>query len=102
MGIREIFTGKRRSATESNSVFGQQALGNQVVLQSGAKSASQITYVTTGSATSAGRPVDVSMLTRNNTVIACVAVKARALSQLPIRVMHMADDGSFHDATTSN
>lgn len=101
MGFMDIF--KRKTQNESNAVFGQQALGNQVIIQSGGRAASQsqITYVTTGSSTAAGRPVDVTMLTRNSTVMACVALKSRALSQLPIKIMATAEDGSYVDATTA-
>jgi HK97 family phage portal protein len=55
-------------------------------------------YVTTGSATNAGRPVDMSMLSRNSTVIACAAVKARALAQLPVQIMAYNKDDAFVNA----
>lgn len=103
MGILDIFKRKPTQA-EANTLFGQTALGNNVIYQSGRagqNSASQILYVTTASTTSAGRPVDMSVLTRNSTVMACIGVKARALSQLPIRVMCETESGIHHDALRS-
>ncbi len=102
MGFFDIFG--KKTVNESNAVFGQQALGNQLLLQSKGIQTyqSQITYVTTGSSTNAGRPVDVTMLTRNSTVMSCIAVKARALSQLPIRVVSKSDDGTYVDAIESD
>ena len=100
MAITDIFKRKQADSNESNSLFGQTALGNNVVYQSGSKPTvnTQILYVTTASTNSAGRPVDMSLLTRNSTVLACVAAKARAISQLPIRVMAELDDGACVDA----
>lgn len=102
MGILDVFKGKK--VTESNSLFGQTALGNNIVYQGSNQKPTvntQILYVTTSSATNAGRPVDMSMLTRNSTVMACVGTKARALAQLPIRVMCEMDDGAYLDAVKS-
>lgn len=99
MRLLDIF--RKKTVKESNAVFGQQALGNQLLISSGGVS-SQITYVTTGSSTNAGRSVDVSMLTRNSTVMACVSTKARALSQLPLRVVAKDEKGAYIDATTSD
>ena len=99
MGILDIFKGKKQ-VSESNSMFGQTALGNNIVYQGTGQQPSvntQILYVTTGSTTNAGRPVDMSMLARNSTVMSCVALKARALAQLPIRVV-AEKDGECVDA----
>lgn len=102
MAILDVF--KRKTNTESNSLFGQTALGNNIVYSgSGQKPVvnTQILYVTTSSTTNAGRPVDMTMLSRNSTVMSCIGVKARALAQLPIRVMYEAEDGSYLDAVKS-
>lgn len=105
MGILDIFKGKKTQIQqESNTVLGQTALGNQVIYgqtQQG-KTAQQLLYVTTSSATTAGRQVDLSMLTRNSTIMGCVGVKARALAQLPKKVMLKQDDGTFVDALQSD
>ena len=104
MGIFDKFVGKGKNSKESNTLFGQTALGNNVVYQGNNKNATvntQILYVTTASSTNAGRPVDTSMLTRNSTVMSCVAVKARAMSQLPIKIMALAEDGKYVDALTN-
>jgi HK97 family phage portal protein len=101
MGLLDIFKAKKTIQKESNTLFGQTQLGNNVIYQgqAGRQTVSQqLLYVTTSSTTSAGRPVDMSMLSRNSTVMACVGVKARALAQLPVRVMYKADDGNFVDA----
>lgn len=102
MGILDIF--KRKQVNESNSLFGQTALGNNIIYQGSNQKPTvntQILYVTTAATTNAGRPVDMSMLTRNSTVMACVGAKARALAQLPIRVMCEFDDGKYYDACKS-
>ena len=104
MGILDIFKGKKQS-NESNSMFGQTALGNNIVYQGDNKNPTvntQILYVTTASTTNAGRPVDMSMLARNSTVMSCVAVKARALAQLPIKVTYQTDEGDYVDAIKSS
>ena len=100
MAITDIFKRKQVDSNESNSLFGQTALGNNVIYQSGKKPTvnTQILYVTTAATNNAGRPVDMSLLTRNSTVLACVAAKARAISQLPIRIMAELEDGSCVDA----
>lgn len=103
MGIFDKF--KSKKVDESNTLFGQTALGNNIVYQASntkQPTNTQILYVTTSSATNAGRPVDMSMLTRNSTVMSCVAAKARSLAQLPIRVMCQTDDGAYHDAVKSS
>ncbi len=101
MGILDIFRGKKSLRKESNTLFGQTQLGNNVLYQGpqGRQTVSQqLLYVTTGSTTSAGRPVDMTVLSRNSTVISCVNAKARALAQLPKEVMYKADDGTFVNA----
>ena len=97
MGILDIFKGKKAVAQESNTVLGQTQLGNQLIygVSQQGKTAQQLLYVTTSSQTVAGRQVDLSMLTRNSTIMACVGVKARALAQLPKRIMLKQDDGTF-------
>lgn len=99
MGIRDFFGGKKNVQNESNVVLGQLQLGNQVVI-GGNKGhpAQQLLYVTTSSTTTAGRTLDISSLTRNSTVMGCVGVKARALSQCSISVMSKGEDGTFVDA----
>ena len=101
MGILDVF--KRKSTNESNTVLGQTQLGNQVIygVSQQGKTSQQLLYVTTSSQTVAGRQVDLSMLTRNSTIMGCVGVKARALAQLPISVMYKQDDGTFVDALKS-
>jgi HK97 family phage portal protein len=101
MGILDIFRGNKPLKKESNTLFGQTQLGNNVIYQgpSGRQTVSQqLLYVTTGSTTSAGRPVDMTVLSRNSTVISCVNAKARALAQLPKEVMYKTDDGTFVNA----
>ena len=101
----DIFKGKKATQIESNTVFGQTQLGNNILYQGqGGKQTvgMQLLYVTTSSATAAGRTVDISVLTRNSTVMACVGVKARALAQLPKSVMVKLPDGSMVDALTSD
>jgi len=102
MAILDIFKRNPKPANESNTLFGQTALGNNIIY-SGSNTRptvnTQILYVTTSSTNTAGRPVDMSLLTRNSTVMACVGAKARALAQLPIKVMQEADNGTYLDAT---
>jgi HK97 family phage portal protein len=105
MAIFDVFKRNDKKSVESNSLFGQTALGNNVVYQGNNQNPNvntQILYVTTGSTNNAGRPVDMSLLTRNSTIMACVATKARALSQLPIRVVCQTDDGAYVDAIKSD
>lgn len=109
MGVLDIFKGKKQAETanvdESNTLFGQTQLGNNVVYQGdgGRQTVSQqLLYVTTSSVTSAGRTVDMATLSRNSTVMACVGVKARALAQLPKKIMYRLDDGTFVDALQSD
>jgi HK97 family phage portal protein len=102
MGILDIFKRKQAQNNEANTLFGQTALGNNVVYQGDNRRPTvntQILYVTTSAVTDAGRVVDVSTLTRNSTVMAALGAKARALSQLPIRIMCELDDGTVVDAT---
>jgi HK97 family phage portal protein len=103
-GIPDIFKRKPAKQDESNTLYGQTALGNNVVYQGNDKRPTvntQILYVTTSATTDAGRAVDTSLLSRNSTVMSCVAVKARAISQLPIRIMSRNEKGELVDAITS-
>lgn len=87
MKFLDIFK-KKIDDKSSNTLFGQTALGNNVLRNFGSSQAfQQMLYVTTSSATQAGRTVDMSVLSRNSTVMACLAAKARAISQLPIQIM---------------
>jgi HK97 family phage portal protein len=100
MAIFDIFK-RKNTQSESNTLFGQTALGNNIVYQGSDKRAgvnTQILYVTTASTTTAGRPVDMSVLTRNSTIMSCVGVKARALAQLPIKICCETADGKVVDA----
>lgn len=100
MKIFDIFK-KKVDDNSSNTLFGQTALGNSVIYQGSDKRAgvnTQILYVTTSSTTTAGRPVDMSVLTRNSTIMSCVGVKARALAQLPIKICCELADGKTVDA----
>lgn len=104
MGIFDRFKSKKPAQNESNTLFGQTQLGNNVIYQGqgGRQTVSQqLLYVTTSSTSAAGRAVDMSTLTRNSTVMAAVGVKARSLAQLPISIMTKADDGTFVDALSS-
>ena len=104
MAILDIFK-RKKTSNEANTVLGQLQLGNQVLFATAnpkAPTSSQLLYVTTSSATVAGRTVDISLLTRNSTIMGCVGVKARALAQLPVHVMYKADDGTFVDALKSD
>jgi HK97 family phage portal protein len=102
MGILDIFAKKKQNLNESNTVLGQLQLGNQVIYgtQRQQSAGQQLLYVTTSSTTVAGRVLDISALTRNSTVMGCVGVKARALSQCGISIMSKAEDGSFVNALT--
>jgi HK97 family phage portal protein len=106
MAIFDIFRKKsNQNASESNTLFGQTALGNNIlrnVKGQGYQSNNQLLYVTTSSVNTAGRVVDMSMLTRNSTVMACVNAKARALAQLPIKIMAYDADGKMVDAITDS
>jgi HK97 family phage portal protein len=105
MGVFDIFKSKKTTQLEANTLFGQTQLGNSVLYQGqGGKQtvSQQLLYVTTSSTTTAGRVVDMSMLTRNSTVMAACGVKARALAQLPISIMTKTDDGTFVDALASS
>ena len=106
MAILDIFKRKGNQAVkESNTLFGQTALGNNIlrnVKQGQVPASNQLLYVTTSSVNTAGRVVDMSMLSRNSTVVACVNAKARALAQLPKRVMAYTADGKLVDAALSD
>ena len=97
MALLDIF--KRSKSVESNTLFGQTALGNSVLRNAGTSQAyQQMLYVTTSSATQAGRTVDMSVLSRNSTIMSCVGVKARALSQLPVEIMAYNDKDELVNA----
>lgn len=100
MAILDIFKRKTATQNEANTVLGQLQLGNQVIYGTANKgqTAQQLLYVTTSSTTVAGRVLDISALTRNSTVMACVGAKARALSQCSLSIMSKNDDGTFVDA----
>lgn len=104
MALLDIFKRKDKNLRESNTVLGQTQLGNQVLLGTANKqpTSSQLLYVTTSSQTVAGRAVDLTALTRNSTIMACVGVKARSLAQCSVRVMVKSDDGTFVDAVQSD
>jgi len=105
MAILDIFKKKSNAnASESNTLFGQTALGNNIlrnVKSQGTQASNQLLYVTTSSVNTAGRVVDMSMLSRNSTVMACVNAKARALAQLPIKIMAYDENGKLVDAVTN-
>ena len=104
MAILDIFRSKKTVQRENNTLFGQTQLGNQIVRQTqdGRGGANfQLLYVTTSSTTDAGRIVDMSVLTRNSTVMSCVGIIARALSQCSIYIAYKTDDGIFEDALNS-
>ena len=105
MGFFDFLNKKGSISKESNTLFGQTQLGNQIVRtnQNGQQgSAFQLLYVTTSSVTNAGRIVDMSVLSRNSTIMSCVGVKARALAQCGISIMYKLDDGTFVNALESN
>lgn len=105
MALLDIFKGKKAVQKESNTLFGQTQLGNNIVYQGNdgkQTTGMQLLYVTTSSATSAGRTVDMSVLSRNSTVMSCVGVKARALAQLPKTVYARLPDGTLVDALISD
>ena len=103
MKLLDIFASKKQANNESNAVFGQQQLGNQIIAGAGNRVRSQqLLYVTTAATTVSGRTVNVQDLTKNSTVMSCVAVKARSLAQCNIRVQSKADDGTYVDAVTSD
>jgi HK97 family phage portal protein len=101
MAIFDIFNRKKALKNESNAVLGQVQLGNQVLLGTSSQQqpTTQMLYVTTSSTTTAGRVMDISGLTRNSTVMACVGVKARSLAQCSISIMSKTEDGTYVDAT---
>jgi len=105
MALLDIFKGKKAVVKESNTLFGQTQLGNNIVYQGNdgkQTTGMQLLYVTTSSVTSAGRTVDMSVLSRNSTVMSCVGVKARALAQLPKAIYARLPDGTLVDALTSD
>ena len=105
MGVLDIFSKKKTIQKENNTLFGQTQLGNQIVRQAqdGKGGANfQLLYVTTSSQTNAGRIVDMSVLTRNSTIMSCIGVIARSLAQCHISVVSKGDDGVFVDAIQSS
>lgn len=88
---------------EANTLFGQTQLGNNLLISTPNQGmpSQQLLYVTTSSVTTAGRTVDMSVLSRNSTVMSCVGIKARALAQLPKRVMYRDENGMLVDALTA-
>jgi HK97 family phage portal protein len=101
MALLDILKSKKAIQKESNTVFGQTNLGNNIIYQGsgGIQTVSQqLLYVTTSSTTNAGRTIDLSVLTRNSTIMACVGVKARALAQCSLSIMYKTEDGTFEDA----
>lgn len=104
MAILDIFKSKQANSKESNTLFGQTALGNNILRNANSSPTSasyQLLYVTTSSVTDAGRTVDMSVLSRNSTIMSCIGLKARAVSQLPIKVMAYGEDGALVDACTN-
>ena len=100
MAILDIFKRKQQTANESNTLFGQTALGNNIVRNAGSPpqaQSSQLLYVTTSSVSDSGRIVDMSVLSRNSTIMSCVGIIGRALSQLPIKIMAYDDNGKLVD-----
>jgi HK97 family phage portal protein len=105
MGILDIFSRKKDTQKESNTLFGQQQLGNQVALigDSGKLVGStQFLYVTTASTTAAGRSVNITELSQNSTVMSCVSIKARTLAQCSMNVAYKDEAGNFVDALKSD
>jgi hypothetical protein len=105
MAILDIFKSKQTNTAESNTLFGQTALGNNILRNANSTPTSasyQLLYVTTSAVTNAGRTVDMSVLSRNSTIMSCIGLKARAISQLPIKIMAKADDGTYVDAICSD
>ena len=101
MGIFDRFR-KKPTQNESNSLFGNTVLGNNVMLRGKGQGygSNQLLYVTTSAVNEAGRSLDITTLARNSTVMACVGTKARALAQLPVKIMSRQSDGTLVDTQT--
>jgi HK97 family phage portal protein len=101
MGIFDRFR-KKTQQLESNSLFGNTVLGNNVMLRGKGQGygSNQLLYVTTSAVNEAGRSLDITTLARNSTVMACVGTKARALAQLPVKIMSRQADGTLVDTQT--
>ena len=101
MGIFDRFR-KKPTQNESNSLFGNTVLGNNVMLRGKGQGygSNQLLYVTTSAVNEAGRSLDITTLARNSTVMACVGTKARALAQLPVKIMSRQADGTLVDTQT--
>ena len=101
MGIFDIFR-RKIADNSSNSLFGNTVLGNNVMLRGKGQGygSNQLLYVTTSAVNEAGRSLDITTLARNSTVMACVGTKARALAQLPVKIMSRQADGTLVDTQT--
>lgn len=101
MGLFDVFK-RKTDKKESNSLFGNTVLGNNVMLRGKGQGygSNQLLYVTTSAVNEAGRTVDITTLARNSTVMACVGAKARSLAQLPVKIMSKQADGTFVDTQT--
>lgn len=101
MGIFDIFR-RKIADNSSNSLFGNTVLGNNVMLRGKGQGygSNQLLYVTTSAVNEAGRSLDITTLARNSTVMACVSTKARALAQLPVKIMSRQADGTLVDTQT--
>lgn len=100
MNLLDIFK-RKNDDNSSNTLFGQTVLGNNIVRNAGGGAriaGSQLLYVTTSASSESGRVVDMSTLSRNSTVLSCIALKARTLAQLPIKIMWEGDDGELISA----
>jgi hypothetical protein len=96
---------KKKISAESNTLFGQTALGNNIIRQAGSDkniAGSQLLYVTTSASSESGRIVDMSTLSRNSTIMTCIALKARVLAQLPIQIMFETEKGAKVNACISD
>jgi len=102
MSIFARFMGKRRQ-NEANTLFGDTVLGNNILQLARNRTfgSNQILYVTTSASTNAGRTINMDTLSRNSTVMSAVGVKARALAQLPVRMLCEDESGTRVDALTS-
>ena len=92
---------KKKVVDESNTLFGQTALGNNILRNANTtrqSASNQLLYVTTSGVTESGRVIDMSVLSRNSTVMSCVGAKARALAQLDVEIMSYDDEGNMINA----
>lgn len=93
----------KKKTKESNSLFGNQVLANQLLTTRSSDNGQwQLLYTTISDSTAAGQNVDITRCTRNSTIIACMNWKARALAQMTPKVMWMNDEsGQFECALQS-